>query len=174
MPLVTIFFSSSSLPFQRLPDVAREKMFTSGPFFPSVRFFINMILLLPGERGLLVGHQVFCVRVSEEHPSVRFSLFNERTTWKHKGCPALSFTGLTGDDDYILSSHIYDQKGKLKMMAGIWSISLTKQTHLVFIMWIKSRFRFDLEPMLVFCGAGFNWDLNVKMSKFQQKTPVNS
>ena len=98
-------------------------MFVSGPFFPSVRLLINMLQLLlllrPTDRWLLVAHQELSVRVSEDHPSVRFSLFNERTTGKHKGCPALSFTGLTGDDDYILSSHIYDQKGKLKMMAGI-------------------------------------------------------
>ena len=93
-----------SLPFQRLPDVAREKMSVSGPFISLVRLLIYMLLLLllrsAGGRRL-VAHQELSVRVSEEHPSVRFSLFNERTTGKHKGCPALSFTGLTGDDNDI-------------------------------------------------------------------------
>ena len=89
-----------SLPFQRLPDVAGEKMFVSGPFFPSVRLLINMLQLLlllgPADRWLLVAHQE--LSVSEKHPSVRFSLFNERTTGEDKGCPALPFTGLTGDN----------------------------------------------------------------------------
>ena len=91
-----------SLPFQRLPDVAREKMSVPGPFFPPVWVLINMLLLHPADR-LLVAHQELSVRVSEEHPSVRFSLFNEGATGKHEGCPALPFTGLTGDDNYIRS-----------------------------------------------------------------------
>ena len=132
---------TSYLPFQRLPDVSREKMFVSGPFFPSVRLLIDMFHLRLGERWLLVGHQEFCIRVSEDHPSIRFSFFNERTTGKDKGCPALSFTGLTGDDNDIQS--YFWPEVKLKLMAGIWSISLTKQTHLVFILRIKTHFRFD-------------------------------
>ena len=92
----------TEIPFQRLPNVAREKMFISRPVIPTDWLLVNMFLWAGGW-WLLVTDQVFCIAVGEDHSTRKPSLFNERTTGEDKGCPALPFTGLTGDNNYIHS-----------------------------------------------------------------------
>ena len=91
------FLNYSNLPFQRLPNVAREKMFISRPVIPTDWLLVNMFLWAGGW-WLLVTDQVFCIAVGEDHSTRKPSLFNERTTGEDEGSPVLPLTRLTGGE----------------------------------------------------------------------------
>ena len=88
------------IPFQRLPNVAREKMCVSGPVSPGEGLLVYMFLWVGGWR-ILVTDQVLRVAVSEDHSPGNSPLLNEGTAGEDEWSPGLSLTRLTGGDSYI-------------------------------------------------------------------------